>query len=455
MHPRYKDLKEEMRNYEYLPYGQTDEIIIKANAYLITNTAKSMKAKWPWDTAIKLDNLISIILYCDYSDLSTDFTLSFRKAHQFQILKQIKHENSRYAHWANTLYRTVRKFGQNYFEGLRGPFYCGMSIILKITQFHMLINSPLSTSVHREIGQKFSGEEGMILALDNSKGDARFLKGLDVSWIARYKERDERYVYFLYIPLMTFLSVFAISYRLFFGCNHGRFGAKCPINISGMIDFKTTSNFTQMTEAIKSFDNIISGDESAAKKINRKAYFIISESISKEKKNKLHPLMYHTFKLFMDRKKEVTLSMNNIYDCIKNVKFLELLFGGRGLAQFEYDKNKSNNYFIPSDDTNIPIIINKFSNIHKITIIDTQFGYKYYSLSLVSLLSLLEQKSTITQIKILINRKASDMTNWISFVFQSDQYSLKEQYRNEGFSIEYRTEDKSKGKSATILINKL
>ena len=67
----------------------------------------------------------------------------------------------------------------------------------------MLINAPLSTSVQRDVAEKFQGEEGKLLELDNSKGDARFLKGLDVSWISRYRELDERCVYFYtihYIP---------------------------------------------------------------------------------------------------------------------------------------------------------------------------------------------------------------------------------------------------------------
>ena len=40
-----------------------------------------------------------------------------------------------------------------------------------------------------------SGEEGMILELDNSNGKCRELRGMDASWISRYREEDERCVH--------------------------------------------------------------------------------------------------------------------------------------------------------------------------------------------------------------------------------------------------------------------
>ena len=34
-------------------------------------------------------------MYCDYGDLSYDFTVSFRKAHPFQLVSQIKVKNEK------------------------------------------------------------------------------------------------------------------------------------------------------------------------------------------------------------------------------------------------------------------------------------------------------------------------------------------------------------------------
>ena len=75
-----------------------------------------------------------------------------------------------------------------------GPFYCGMSVVLNIPKYGMYIHCPLSTSVQLMVAAKFSGENGMILEMDNSKGNSVNIKGMDCSWISRYKEEDERYV---------------------------------------------------------------------------------------------------------------------------------------------------------------------------------------------------------------------------------------------------------------------
>ena len=217
MKPRYKDLKEEMRNYAYLPFGEMNKILIKAQQYENTAIAKSMKAtgRKRKGAPLTVNHLQSIILYCDYSDLSRDFTISFRKTHPFQPLSQIKNHNSKYYYWSKILKETIKEYGQNntrrggngLLSKLDGPFFCGMCVVLNITQFNMFIYSPLSTSVHLEIAMKFSGEEGMILEMNNKTGMSQYLKGMDVSWISRYREEDERYddIYFYYLCLLLFV----------------------------------------------------------------------------------------------------------------------------------------------------------------------------------------------------------------------------------------------------------
>ena len=190
VYPRYKDLKEEMLNYDHLATDEIDKIMVKASKYLETEFAKSLG---PESYKIEMNNLICIILYCDYSELSRDFTLSFRKSHQFQLLAQIKRQNSKYFHWSTILKDTIQKYGQNYDGGLIGQFHCGMSAVLNISQFNMNIDSPLSTSVQIYVALKFSGDSGMLLEMDNSAGNATWISGMDLSWISRFREEDERY----------------------------------------------------------------------------------------------------------------------------------------------------------------------------------------------------------------------------------------------------------------------
>ena len=67
-----------------------------------------------------------------------------------------------------------------------------MSIVLKVPQFNMFIHSPISTSVKLAVATTFSGAQVMILEMDNSGGECTKVKGMNVSWISKYREEDER-----------------------------------------------------------------------------------------------------------------------------------------------------------------------------------------------------------------------------------------------------------------------
>ena len=206
--PYYKDLKEEMLNYTQLDHKSYHTVLAKAKVYIQTNIAKSLMGGIRRNgDPITMNHLISIILYCDYTNLSSEFTRTFRKSHPFEVLSQIKKRNSYYYHWSKTLRCTISKYGQNdYSSGahswgdrghlprLIGPFYCGMSVVLNITHFNMRLSSPTSTSVQLSVAMKFSGNHGMILELSNSEGDGKLVHGMDCSWISRFREEDERYV---------------------------------------------------------------------------------------------------------------------------------------------------------------------------------------------------------------------------------------------------------------------
>ena len=168
-----------------------EEILPKAEEYHKTKLVQAM-VYHGWKV-ISLDNLISIILYTDYSQHSSHFTATFRKNNTFEPIQSIKRRHSNY-YWASKILReTVYKYGKDYDfgDGLLGPFYCGMSSVMTMPQFTISLYSPTSTSCHIEVAMKFSGTTGIIVEFNNKGGDARIVKGLDVSWLSRYKEEDE------------------------------------------------------------------------------------------------------------------------------------------------------------------------------------------------------------------------------------------------------------------------
>ena len=125
---------------------------------------------------------------------------------------------------------------------------------------------------------------------------------------------------------------------------------------------------------------------------------------------------------------------------------LKLMFGGSGCKQ--YNKDPSNGYLIPSDNTNIPLILKQFKNIKTINIKNTQdiMEGKYYSLSLFSLLTLLKPQSAVKELRImLLHGRYSGLNlkdSWISFMWNNtDISSLKQKYENNGYSIQCQLDD--------------
>lgn len=255
--PRYQNLKEEMLEYPEISSEEIGDIMRKANHYIHTETCRSLRADTKDHEPITTACLICLILYCDFSELSRRFTLSFRKSSSFETMEQVKSRNAKYFHWSVTLKDAISSFGQDHgiprgvLPYLRGPFFCGMSIPLNIPQFAMYIYGPTSTSIHIEVATRFSGGTGIILEMDNSKGKARELKGMDVSFISRFREEDERYDHF---SLNSCQHLFYAINSLFFGCSNR---GSCPMDISSIRVVDTSTNYKQIIQSISLLDAIL------------------------------------------------------------------------------------------------------------------------------------------------------------------------------------------------------
>ena len=210
--PKYKNLKQEIRNYPHINIKQYErEILPKAKAYRATQLVKKMKC-WaiynkygkdpmPWGfkegAIISVKRLISIILYTDYTDHSSQFTATFRKNNLFEPIQSTKRRHRNFYWMSRLLKETIRAWGatdRRMMRPLRGPFFCGMSMLMKMPEFRIRLISPTSTSCHIEVAVKFSGESGIVIEMNNNVGLAKQTFGMDVSWLSRFKEEDERYV---------------------------------------------------------------------------------------------------------------------------------------------------------------------------------------------------------------------------------------------------------------------
>eukprot|EP01084_Bolivina_argentea_P234299 394456_1 len=207
---KYSNIKEEILNNTLLSIDSLifDAVLLKANDYINTDAIKNTRSDIPIidnlncgirrGQPLLLSNLISIILYTDYSELSTKFSSTFRRIRAHESLSYIKERNREYWHWSKALRETVHFFGEDRWNGgknngLQGPFFSGLSIEMIMTEFDIKLCSPTSVSVQKEVATRFAGAKGIIITLNND-GDkwSKWVRCFNVSLISRYKEEDER-----------------------------------------------------------------------------------------------------------------------------------------------------------------------------------------------------------------------------------------------------------------------
>eukprot|EP01084_Bolivina_argentea_P266302 451646_1 len=209
---KYRSFKEEIaasKHVNMLQYKK--EMLVKVDGYINSKIVKATTARQleylhtgiREGEPITFNHLLSIVLYCDYSDLSSNFSSSFRTMRRLERLTSIKKRNSNYYWLSRYLCETVQNYGDcgrgiydtntgEYVNKISGPFYCGMSVLLHVESLPITLNHPTSTSAQIEVAIKFSGPKGIIIQLNNNTYYGSMVRIFNVSWISRYKEEDER-----------------------------------------------------------------------------------------------------------------------------------------------------------------------------------------------------------------------------------------------------------------------
>jgi len=177
---RFESIKSEILNSKFLSAAEFDEFVVeKAKKYFTTAECKAIRCKENEDTLhfdtefgapLREEHLHALFLYTDFSALSTDFSATFRAVYRGESLHSIKARNGRYYHFAKHLKELVMCFGvrglgefdeetETLKNASKGPFYCGLSVVLHIPQFAIRLNGPTSTSLFIEVAMRFGGSE--------------------------------------------------------------------------------------------------------------------------------------------------------------------------------------------------------------------------------------------------------------------------------------------------------
>merc|ERR1711971_998282 len=95
--PKYGSFKEEIANYPFFTKEQYDEAKIKATKFMQSEEMKKMSVKYTYPkkrqmflhygisfgALVLFGHILSLILYTDYSKLSSAFSATFRQVHNF------------------------------------------------------------------------------------------------------------------------------------------------------------------------------------------------------------------------------------------------------------------------------------------------------------------------------------------------------------------------------------
>eukprot|EP01084_Bolivina_argentea_P036818 68077_1 len=379
------------------------EITVKVNNYINAKIVKATTAggrKMCYrehygiarDSPLAFNHLLSIVLYCDYSELSSDFSASFRKISRFETISSIKNRNSQYYWLSKYLRECVECYGQCSSEkSLFGPFYCGMNILMNIPQFNIRLCSPTSTSVHIEVAIKFSGRNGIILQFNNPRKQLQtsFLRGFNVSWISRFAEEDER----LFFGGFYYMQIQSVRLRT------------------------TEQNFEDILYSISYLDICFTGGRTKHLKNVSNNDILVIETLFKHIVNKpititLDKYIYDTFAAFVNNKTQIILDMDELQSA--NNKFRDLIM---------HPMQKSRNKREDNDFTNL-LKLEMFSIFKNVNTLIIKDYYGAWSVSMIGLLSLIEFGSLD---KVVV--KDNKHNKWISSLWSSDSKILKHKYR--------------------------
>lgn len=400
-------------------------------------------------TELSQNHILSIILYCDWSELCKQFSQTFRSMSAFEPIEITVKRNGEYANWAQHLRETVEyfgKYGWDYDEDERwneendrekGPFYCGIGIEMVIPEFGIRLCSPTSTSKHLEVAARFGGEKGIIIQLNNNGHRTGWLlRSWDCSWLSNYgKQEDER----LFI------------------------GGAWTIKLESVRIVKTKTNFERRFQPLFRFDCMVTGTfmQSKKRKTSKDAETI--ENLIKHKlkingyKNEYDEYINLTFEAFTDHKTQIVINpvfMTHQFDDLYPLMMHKI--STQTNKQIEINTKNDTNALNP---TNIfkPVLFRLFKNVTQIIINSTQLNpdlYVQHSIDLLSLLRIIEtakiSPKTIITIKatheyeVSIPEKVETMeqckieyvsNSWISNTWRKHSELIKSKYNKQKYDI--------------------
>ena len=437
---KYADIKEELLSnaiFQMTP-NQYESSMNKATKLMTSKLAKKMKSQdhgtslhydIPDGALLTIQHLLAVILYTDWSDLSREFTATFRKKQSYESLSSIKRRNREFANWSKLLREAVQLYGAEGFEGdlndkvdIRwnkkrnrqvGPFFCGMSAVLKgmsfkityirltvcylVPELNIKLCGPTSTSTSRQAAMTFAGNNGMLLKLDYSY------------------EFDNHYCVRSF-DCVGFSNFVHESECLFMGGHH-------TIRIVDILNMKTNQSYSEILEPLYYFDSIVKGQLFNEDEENQ---------IASQKALKYKALLKQLIKCKLKRKAYKEAYINDTFECMTNHKTEIIINLETLIASKEHGPQLSEFRDLLVDSKNVikPVIFDLFQNCKRLLIFATDTYGEPYKFNWSSFKSVLDSKADYIKskgIKVIIIGKwnyFNGAQSWVGKSFGSHQMLL-------------------------------
>eukprot|EP01084_Bolivina_argentea_P224276 379296_1 len=284
--PKYKDLKSEtLQNRIFsLDLEDYDQSVINAEILFETNVARNViPNKKHEHMRFKIENIIVLILYCNFDNLSHQFSTTFRKVKSDETVHELIKRNQEYHHFSKILCNTVMAFGTTLIKSKVKKFYHGCSKLI-FTKFCAEFYGPISTSTHIEVATLFARNNGIILELTKNNGlRCGGLTYFDCSWISKFGGENE---------------------RLFIG------GHK-PLRFANIILIEDNLSCRQFIQSLYCFGKVLQGKRVYSKECSDDHYNTINNLII-SKKNMFHPYIYELFTAFCRKTTEINVCVHYV-----------------------------------------------------------------------------------------------------------------------------------------------
>eukprot|EP01084_Bolivina_argentea_P137726 242555_1 len=196
--PKYASLKDEVLNNENhsLSLFDFNEQLKRASHYINVKHYKETSAAKGFeklcgikpDSIISIQHLLSIMFYCNFTEMQYEFSRSYRKTSPLETQQELIFKHQKVANWGRILWETVHVFGDK--VKTYPKLYHGINTTMLFPSAIAQFNGPCSTTPRLTVAAAFANQ-GIIVEMKPIDFDSQNMKCFDCKYVSMYAMEEE------------------------------------------------------------------------------------------------------------------------------------------------------------------------------------------------------------------------------------------------------------------------